>query len=77
MNKQPLPTSPSKMSPNYIEAPLVHLIDTDPNKLNPAELQAYIEQLRNFRGNAATRKAATEQKPKKGAKQGLDLGGLL
>ena len=68
---------PKSPTPNYLEAPLVHLIDTDPSKLNPKELQAYLEQLRQFRGNPATRKAATEQKPKKSDSKGIDLGGLL
>lgn len=75
-NEQHLtPTIPTT---NFIEAPLVHLIETDPAKLSPEDLQAYLIKLREFRGNPATRKAATEQKNKKpSAKGGIDLGGLL
>ncbi len=70
--------SDPNLKPNYIEAPLVHLIDADPTKMNAEELQKYLATLREMRGNAATRKAATEQKPKKSnGKPGLDLGGLL
>lgn len=71
---------PSPPNPNFIEAPLVHLIDTDPSKLDPEGLRAYLDTLRQFRGNPATRKAATEQKkrgPGNTPKSGLDLGGLL
>lgn len=60
-----------------MEAPLVNLIDADPRKMNPTELQAYLSKLREFRGNPATRKAATEQKPKNPNSKSLDLGGLL
>jgi len=59
-----------------MEAPLVNLIDTDPSKLNPEQLRDYLTKLREFRGNPATRRAATEQKKNPNAK-GLDLGGLL
>jgi hypothetical protein len=45
--------------------------------MNDTELQAYLTKLREFRGNAATRKAATEQKPNKGNAKGLDLGSLF
>ena len=69
----------SEQSPNvtYLEAPLVHLIDTDPAKLSPKELQCYLENIRQFRGNPATRKAATEQKERKTSSKSLDLGSLL
>jgi len=72
----PLKVVQPQARPNYLEAPLVHLIDADPSKMNPEELQAYLTKLRELRGNAATRKAVTEQKPSK-AKGGLDLNGLF
>jgi hypothetical protein len=72
----PLKVVQPQARPNYLEAPLVHLIDADPSKMNPTELQDYLTKLRELRGNAATRKAVTEQKPKAGGK-GLDLNGLF
>lgn len=70
-------TTPLIKQPDYIEAPLVHLIDTDPAKLSPAELQAYIAQVREFRGNPATVKAATRTTKKDGSAKGTDLSALL
>lgn len=75
-----MPLPPTPPNPNFIEAPLVHLIDTDPSKLDPVALRSYLEKLREYRGNPATRKAATEQKNRGGSakeSKGLDLGGLL
>lgn len=67
-----------KTHPDFIEAPLVHLIDTDPAKLDPVQLQAYIAHIREFRGNPATVKAATRTTRKDGsAKLGADLSALL
>lgn len=69
---------------NFLEAPLVHLVDTDPAKLSPEELHQYLTTLRSIRGSAATTKAATkrgagsaEARKGLGVSKGIDLGGLL
>jgi len=66
---------------NYMEAPLVHLVDTDPSKLTPEQLHQYINTLRVMQGSAATAKAATRRGSAPAASRaksnGIDLGGLL
>jgi hypothetical protein len=59
------PTNSSTVSPDpeFFSAPLVHLTKTDPKTLSPTQLEAYIKRLREMRGSAQTRKAATDRKP--------------
>ena len=46
-----------KTNPSYISAPLIHLVDTDPAKLNPEQLRAHHDEIRKMRGTPATVKA--------------------
>lgn len=65
---QPNPNLPpiDSSKAEFFSAPLVDLVNTDPSKLNPTELQAYLTQLRQMRGNAATVRAKTERAKKSG-----------
>jgi len=81
---QTSPTLQSIQQVNFMEAPLVHLVDTDPAKLNPEELHQYLTTLRSIRGSVATTKAATKRGATStaaskglGVSKGIDLGGLL
>lgn len=64
------------MSQNRFEAPLVHLVEQDPKKMNVEELAQYIKELREMRSAPQTRKAATERKAKK-SQGGVDLSTIL
>jgi hypothetical protein len=56
---------------DYFSAPLVALVRTDVEKLTPTELEHYLRQIREMRGNHATRKAKTEIAPSKNRMAGL------
>lgn len=47
------------------EAPLVHLVTTDPQKLTQVELEEHIRKLRELRASPQTTRAKTERKPRK------------
>jgi len=51
--------------PSFHEAPLVHFINTDVNKLDQDELEAHIAKLREMRASPQTSRARTNTAPRK------------
>lgn len=65
MTNQHLPTINPKQT-EILTAPLVHLVEVDPSTLNQKELENYLKNIRELRGNSATVRAKTERQKRDG-----------
>ncbi len=52
---------PTNNQIDFVHAPLVHLIDTDVRTLTEEQLRDYLAKVREMKGSAPTRKAATKR----------------